>query len=124
MVEVVIKVGSQDNIACYLHGDFLEIKDDDFNWGRMVDKRRWVNEGKGIADHDENRRHQNARNWPGGFFICKVRGLSVGGLFELFEPHRDGLRRFKLRFDTNGLDLSHGGLQMSRDTFLSRVKKK
>lgn len=124
MVEILIKVKHQGNRQLFYDGDLLVAKDDGFVWGRYEDKRRWVREGQGHEDHDEDRRHQTAQNWPGGLAILKVRGISVDGLFELFEPHRDGERRLMMQFDTSGLDFSEGGLQMGRDVFLSRIRKK
>lgn len=124
MAEVIIKLGHTKNIQVFQHGDLLAVRDDGHVWGRFEDKSRWVREGLGFEDHDVDRRYQTAQNWPGGFLILKIRGISVAGLLELFEPHRDGLRRLQLTFDTTGLDLTAGDLKIARDVFLSRMRKK
>lgn len=94
-------------------GDIVAVRDDGWTWGRLETRAAWVAAG-GIAEE-----------WPGGFFLLKIPGVSVTTIeymISLFPEATDiqGARRL-WRFDVASLTQNQLNSLLAKTEFTTDV---
>lgn len=75
----------KDERGCWKKGDLVVAMPDGHTWGRMESKAQWIAEGN---DGDD---------WPGGFVILKISGLTLAKAKTYIRSHLDDITGETLR---------------------------